>query len=188
MPFPFALRKGHRVVDPDTECTLVASMPEAEPQLVGRVCRRRTGAVTAGTASARTRPGIIAKSRRKFAVPRRGGQHGPDGGGRPGEGAIPLGRRITRRSRMGRTTRPDRGAENDLRSNPVRCRGGQDRMGDQDPARNRSLTNALARFPLHSALLLDAKFAMATSGAHVLARWRTTGGGGGPGSSNPLSG
>jgi hypothetical protein len=45
-----------------------------------------------------------------------------------------------------------------------------------DPARNRSLTNALARFPLHSALLLDAKFAMATSGAHVLARWRTTGG------------
>ena len=47
---------------------------------------------------------------------------------------------------------------------------------NDDPARNRSLTNALARFPLHSALLLDAKFAMATSGAHVLARWRTTGG------------
>jgi hypothetical protein len=45
-----------------------------------------------------------------------------------------------------------------------------------DPSRNRSLTNALARFPLHSALLLGAKFALATSGAHVLARWRTTGG------------
>jgi hypothetical protein len=38
------------------------------------------------------------------------------------------------------------------------------------------LTNALARFPLHSALLLDAKFAMATSAAHALARWQTTGG------------
>jgi hypothetical protein len=45
-----------------------------------------------------------------------------------------------------------------------------------DPDRNRSLTNALARFPLHSAMLLDAKFAMATSGDHVLARWRSTGG------------
>lgn len=45
-----------------------------------------------------------------------------------------------------------------------------------DPDRNRLLTNALARFPLHSALLLDAQFAMATSAAHVLARWRTTGG------------
>ena len=45
-----------------------------------------------------------------------------------------------------------------------------------DQARNRSLTNALARFPLHSALLLGAKFALATSGAHVLARWRTSGG------------
>jgi len=47
---------------------------------------------------------------------------------------------------------------------------------NDDPARNRSLTNALARFPLHSALLLDAKFAMATSGEHVLARWRSSGG------------
>jgi hypothetical protein len=47
---------------------------------------------------------------------------------------------------------------------------------NDDLARNRSLTNAVARFPLHSTLLLDAKFAMATSGEHVLARWRTTGG------------
>jgi hypothetical protein len=45
-----------------------------------------------------------------------------------------------------------------------------------DPDRSRMLTNALARFPLHSALLLETQFAMATSGAHVLARWRTTGG------------
>jgi hypothetical protein len=45
-----------------------------------------------------------------------------------------------------------------------------------EPDRSRLLTNALARFPLHSAMLLDAKFAMATSGAHALGRWQTTGG------------
>ena len=45
-----------------------------------------------------------------------------------------------------------------------------------DPDRNRSLTNALARFPLHSTFMLGAQFAMATSAAHVLARWRSSGG------------
>jgi hypothetical protein len=38
------------------------------------------------------------------------------------------------------------------------------------------LTGVLARFPLHSTMLLNSQFAMATSAAHVLATWRTSGG------------
>jgi hypothetical protein len=45
-----------------------------------------------------------------------------------------------------------------------------------DPGRSRLLTSVLARFPLHSTMLLNSQFAMATSAAHVLARWRTSGG------------
>lgn len=49
-----------------------------------------------------------------------------------------------------------------------------DRHGDRD--RSRLLTPALARMPLHSTLVLGAKFAMATAAAHVLARWESSGG------------
>lgn len=45
-----------------------------------------------------------------------------------------------------------------------------------DPGRSRLLTGVLARFPLHSMMLLNSQFAMATSAAHVLARWRASGG------------
>ena len=43
-------------------------------------------------------------------------------------------------------------------------------------ARSRALTPVLARMPLHATLVLGAKFAMATAAAHVLDRWRSSGG------------
>lgn len=42
--------------------------------------------------------------------------------------------------------------------------------------RTRALTPVLARMPLHATLVLGAKFAMATAAAHVLDRWRSSGG------------
>ncbi|MGJ6125451.1 hypothetical protein QN239_23035 [Mycolicibacterium sp. Y3] len=42
--------------------------------------------------------------------------------------------------------------------------------------RGRNLTAALARMPLHATAILGAKFAMATAAAHVLDRWRSSGG------------
>ncbi|MGC2655741.1 MAG: hypothetical protein WA317_19550 [Mycobacterium sp.] len=45
-----------------------------------------------------------------------------------------------------------------------------------DPDRNRSLINALARSGCHITALLDCQFMMATAAAHVLNRWRTAGG------------
>lgn len=47
---------------------------------------------------------------------------------------------------------------------------------DDGFARCRELTPVLARMPLHAALVLGAKFAMATAAAHVLDRWRSSGG------------
>jgi hypothetical protein len=45
-----------------------------------------------------------------------------------------------------------------------------------EPDRNRALTNTLARAPLHSLVLMDVQFAMATSASHVLDRWLSSGG------------
>jgi hypothetical protein len=45
-----------------------------------------------------------------------------------------------------------------------------------DFPRSRALTPVLARMPLHATLVLGAKFAMATAAAHVLDRWRSSGG------------
>lgn len=45
-----------------------------------------------------------------------------------------------------------------------------------DPDRNRSLIKALARSGFHALALLDAQFCMATAAAHVLDRWRSSGG------------
>ena len=47
---------------------------------------------------------------------------------------------------------------------------------DDGFARCRELTPVLARMPLHATLVLGAKFAMATAAAHVLDRWRSSGG------------
>lgn len=47
---------------------------------------------------------------------------------------------------------------------------------DDGFARSRALTPVLARMPLHATLILGAKFAMATAAAHVLDRWRSSGG------------
>lgn len=47
---------------------------------------------------------------------------------------------------------------------------------DDGFARSRELTPVLARMPLHATLVLGAKFAMATAAAHVLDRWRSSGG------------
>lgn len=41
---------------------------------------------------------------------------------------------------------------------------------------SRALTSVLARMPLHATFILGAKFAMATAAAHVLDRWRSSGG------------
>jgi hypothetical protein len=45
-----------------------------------------------------------------------------------------------------------------------------------DPERNQSITRILARAPLHSMVPLSSQFAMATSAAHVLERWASSGG------------
>ncbi|MCT7659059.1 hypothetical protein [Mycobacterium deserti] len=45
-----------------------------------------------------------------------------------------------------------------------------------DIDRNRSLTDVLARVPLHSTAALNAQFAMATAASHVIARWISSGG------------
>ncbi|GAA2557659.1 hypothetical protein [Mycolicibacterium diernhoferi] len=41
---------------------------------------------------------------------------------------------------------------------------------------SRALASVLARMPLHATFILGAKFAMATAAAHVLDRWRSSGG------------
>ncbi len=41
---------------------------------------------------------------------------------------------------------------------------------------SRALTPVLARMPLHATFILGAKFAMATAAAHVLDKWRSSGG------------
>lgn len=45
-----------------------------------------------------------------------------------------------------------------------------------DPEQSRALTDVLARMPLHSMVLLDAQFAVATAAAYVLNRWLSSGG------------
>jgi hypothetical protein len=45
-----------------------------------------------------------------------------------------------------------------------------------DRERNRSLTRVLARTASHAMALTDIQFCMATAGAHVLGRWRSSGG------------
>lgn len=45
-----------------------------------------------------------------------------------------------------------------------------------DPGRSRALGSTLARTPFTTMALLDAQFVVATAGAHVLNRWRTSGG------------
>jgi hypothetical protein len=45
-----------------------------------------------------------------------------------------------------------------------------------EPGRSRSLTQVLARTPVLAMALLNSQFAVATAGAYVLDRWRTSGG------------
>jgi hypothetical protein len=45
-----------------------------------------------------------------------------------------------------------------------------------DPEQSRALTDVLARMPLHSMVMLDAQFAVATAAAYVLNRWLSSGG------------
>jgi hypothetical protein len=42
--------------------------------------------------------------------------------------------------------------------------------------RSSAITDALARAPMHSMVLLDAQFAMATAASHVITRWISSGG------------
>jgi hypothetical protein len=45
-----------------------------------------------------------------------------------------------------------------------------------DPGRSRALTTTLARTAMHTMAMLDIQFIMATAAAHVLDRWRSSGG------------
>ena len=45
-----------------------------------------------------------------------------------------------------------------------------------DPNRSKSLTTTLARTAMHTMAMLDVQFIMATAAAHVLDRWRSSGG------------
>jgi hypothetical protein len=47
---------------------------------------------------------------------------------------------------------------------------------NDDPEQSRALTDVLARMPLHSIILLDIQFAVATAAAYVLNRWLSSGG------------
>lgn len=162
--------------DPDTECTLVASAPTTEPQLWDEYVRRardsyrRHGVERALDLTSLRNPtetslflAAVDETGRMVAGVRAKGPYRAvdeshaviEWSGRPGLDTV-------------RKLIADRIPFGVVEVKTAWVTG--------EPHRNRSLTNALARFPLHSALLLDAKFAMATSGAHVLARWRTTGG------------
>jgi hypothetical protein len=170
------LDRGVEWWDPDTECTLVAAQPATEPQLWAEYVRGardsycRHGVERALDLTSLRNPNntslflaaldqtgqMVAGVRAKGPYDAADESHAVvEWHGRPGLDTVK--KLITDRIPFGVV---------EVKTAWV----------TDDPARNRSLTNALARFPLHSALLLDAKFAMATSGAHVLARWRTTGG------------
>jgi hypothetical protein len=174
--FPLCLDRAVEWWDPDTQCTLVASAPEAEPELWDEYVRgardsyRRHGVERALDIESLRNPSesslflaAVDESGRMVAGVRAKGPYNAaeeshamvEWSGRPGLNIVQ--KMISDRIPFGVV---------EVKTAWV----------SDDPDRNRSLTNALARFPLHSALLLDAKFAMATSGAHVLARWRTTGG------------
>jgi hypothetical protein len=174
--FPLCLERAVEWWDPDTQCTLVASAPDSEPQLWDEYVRgaedsyHRHGVERALDLQSLRNPSesslflaaVDASGRMVAGVRAKGPYRAADEshaviewGGQPGLTTVK--RMISDRIPFGVV---------EVKTAWV----------TDDPDRNRSLTNALARFPLHSALLLDAKFAMATSGAHVLARWRTTGG------------
>ncbi|MDT5066040.1 MAG: hypothetical protein QOK02_2195 [Mycobacterium sp.] len=173
---PLCLDRSVEWWDPDTECTLVAAEPTAEPRLWAEYVRgardsyRRHGVERALDLESLRIPSetslflaAMDQTGHMVAGVRAKGPYGEvdeshavvEWAGRPGLDTVRrlIGDRI-----------------------PFGVVEVKTAWVTDDPARNRSLTNALARFPLHSALLLDAKFALATSGAHVLARWRTTGG------------
>ncbi|WP_029113586.1 hypothetical protein [Mycobacterium sp. URHB0044] len=162
--------------DPDTECTLVVSEPKSEPTLWAEYVRgaqdsyRKHGVERALDQASLRHPsetslflGAVDQSGRMVAGVRAKGpyldadeSHATiEWAGQPG---LPTVRKLI----------ADR-----IPFGVVEIKTAW--VGD-DPDRNRSLTNALARFPLHSTMLLDAKFALATSGDHVLARWRSSGG------------
>jgi hypothetical protein len=162
--------------DPETECTLVASEPSAEPQLWTEYVRRardsyrKHGVEVALELDSLRRPQATSlfltaldRSGRMVAGVRAKGPYRAaedshavvEWSGRPGLATVR--KLITDRIPFGVV---------EIKTAWVSA----------DPDRSRLLTNALARFPLHSAMLLDAKFAMATSASHALARWQTTGG------------
>jgi hypothetical protein len=162
--------------DPDTECTLVASEPSAEPRLWTEYVRgaqdsyRKHGVELALEFDSLRRPratplflAALDESGRMVAGVRAKGPYRAadeshavaEWSGCPGLATVR--KLITDRIPFGVV---------EIKTAWVSA----------DPDRGRLLTNALARFPLHSAMLLGTKFAMATSGAHALARWQTTGG------------
>jgi hypothetical protein len=173
---PLCLDGGIEWWDPDTECTLVAAEPTTEPQLWVEYVRgaqesyRKHGVERALDLASLRNPSetslflaALDESGRMVAGVRAKGPYLAadeshavvEWAGQPGLATVRklIGDRI-----------------------PFGVVEIKTAWVSDDPERNRSLTNALARFPLHSAMLLDAKFALATSGDHVLARWRTTGG------------
>jgi hypothetical protein len=173
---PLCLDTGIEWWDPDTECTLVASVPTSEPGLWAEYVRgardsySRHGVERALDLDSLRQPGetslflaALDDDGHMVAGVRAKGPYGAadeshalvEWSGQPGLPAVR--KLIADRIPFGVV---------EIKTAWV----------TDDKDRSRSLTNALARFPLHSAMLLDAKFAMATSGAHVLARWRTTGG------------
>jgi hypothetical protein len=162
--------------DPDTQCTLVASEPSAEPQLWAEYVRgardsyRKHGVERALELDSLLKPratslfltAVDESGRMVAGVRAKGPYRSADDshavvewGGRKGLATVR--KLITDRLPFGVV---------EIKTAWV----------SGEPDRSRLLTNALARFPLHSAMLLDAKFAMATSAAHALARWQTTGG------------
>jgi hypothetical protein len=174
--FPVCLDRSIEWWDPDTECTLVASAPTTEPHLWAEYVHRaedsyrRHGVERALDMTALRNPTetslflaaldetgqMVAGVRAKGPYRSADESHAAiEWRGQPGLATV-------------RKLIADRIPFGVVEVKTAWVTG--------EPHRNRSLTNALARFPLHSALLLDAKFALATSGAHVLARWRTTGG------------
>jgi hypothetical protein len=162
--------------DPDSECTIVVAQPAAEPELWSEYVRgaelsyRKHGveaaldvpALRSGNDTALFCAGINTDGRVVGGVRAKGPYLNVDDchavvewSGQPGLDAVR--KMVSDRLPFGVV---------EIKSAWV----------SDDPEQSRKLTNVLARMPLHSMVLLDIQFAVATAAAYVLNRWLSSGG------------
>jgi hypothetical protein len=175
-PTLFSLSRSLRWWDSDTGCTLIASQPAADPDLWAEYLR---GAL---------------RSYRKYGVERaldigaiRNGvdtslffaavdEAGRVVGGLRAKGPFRCADESHALIEWAR--RPGLRAVRDMIANrvPFGVVELKSAWTTDDPDRNRALTDTLARTAVHSTLLLNTQFAMATAASHVIDRWVSSGG------------